>query len=361
MNYSSIIVPSNNLLLKDAWDEFSIKIDSDLVLCDYVDEIIDQTVPYIECHRKCPAQSKCHYATKEAKCKVQILALQHFFKYARKEVNLKKRDVLDQFTRCAILYSKMVYDCYTFSYGAIEEWVWKYWRKFHLRFPYYSSSSVIESGHRFIDHISSLVPDLFIQKVLIVEGDCEEIIFRKIFTDPKYSHPRIERIENIKGEGNFRRIELLIKELRRQHLKIHILADGDGQMNYTVKNLRKKLIIQKDEYTLFTKSLEDAFPQNMVIAVFKSIMNKQYEQNIVEAAANAWNSKTLTFCRELKRLLLKTGTPITNATMLINLAKKSAARKFAVLLYKKIFDTPRIDLDKSPHEILRITHRLLLF
>jgi len=190
------IVPSKNLLVEDPWGEYSIKIEDDLDIENYIDTIIDNTIPYIECHRKCFAQSKCPYATDEAKCKVQQIALRYFFKYAGTEVNLANRNVLLKFTKSAVFYSKFVFDSFTFAYGAIEEWVWNLMTKLYLRYPCYIASPTIETGKKFIDLISELIPELYSQSVLIVEGDCEEIIFKKLFMKPDYSHPRFDRIEN---------------------------------------------------------------------------------------------------------------------------------------------------------------------
>ncbi|GAI52398.1 unnamed protein product, partial [marine sediment metagenome] len=47
------VVPSKNLVIEDPWGEHSIKIEKDLLLESFINEIIDKTVPYIECHRKC--------------------------------------------------------------------------------------------------------------------------------------------------------------------------------------------------------------------------------------------------------------------------------------------------------------------
>jgi len=141
-----------------------------------------------------------------------------------------------------------------------------------LTIPYYIGSPTIETGNRFIDLISELIPELYTEKVLIVEGDCEEIIFKKLFMKPKYSHPKYNRIENMKGEGNFRRIELFLKELRRKHCKIHIVADGDSQMANIIQRLRNKALIEGYEYTIFSKAIEDAFPHDMVIHFFKRAM-----------------------------------------------------------------------------------------
>ena len=46
------VVPSKNLVIEDPWGEHSIKIEKDLLLESFINEIIDKTVPYIECHRK---------------------------------------------------------------------------------------------------------------------------------------------------------------------------------------------------------------------------------------------------------------------------------------------------------------------
>lgn len=355
------VVPSKNLVIEDQWGEYSLKFDKDLDIESFIDEIINNTIPYIECHRKCPAQSKCPYATEEAKCEVQQLALKNFFKYAGTEVDLTKRDILLKLTKSAIFYSKLVFDSFIFAYGAIEEWMWKPMTKLYLRYPYYMSSPLIETGNRFIDFISELIPDAYMQTVLFVEGDCEEIIFKKLFMKPNYSHPRFDRIQNMKGQGNFRRIELLLEELRRQHFKIHILADGDGQMDNIIKRLRNKSLIKRREYTIFSKALEDAFPRDMVIHFFKKAMPEQLEQLIISAAQNAWSSLSQSFCKELKAALLNSGITSEEAKKILSRAKRKAAYDFAGVLDEKIFGLPILGLDKSKHEILRVAYRLFIY
>lgn len=355
------ILSSKNLHIEDPWGEYRIKIDEDLDIESYIETIIDKTIPYVACHRKCPAQSKCTYATNEAKCKVQLLALKYFFKYAGTKVDLANRDVLLKFTQSAIFYSKLVFASFTFAYGAIEEWVWKRMTKLYLSYPYYMSSSLIETGNKFIDLISELIPDAYMQKILLVEGDCEEIIFKKLFMKPNYSHPKLDRIENMKGEGNFRRIELFLKELRKQHFKIHILADGNSQMANIIQRLRNKSLIKKHEYTIFSKALEDAFPRNMVIDFFKKAMPEKLEKSIIEAAQKAWSSKKRSFCKELKAVLINSGIAPKEAETILSIAKKKAANNFALALDKMIFESPRSGINKNKHEILRVADKLLSY
>ncbi|MGB3479849.1 MAG: TOPRIM nucleotidyl transferase/hydrolase domain-containing protein [bacterium] len=354
-------IPTRNLLIEDLWGEYNIRINKDLCIESFVDEIINNTIPYIECHRKCPAQSKCPYATEEARCEVQQLALRNFFKYAGTEVDLTKRDILLRFTKSAIFYSKLVFDSFTFAYGAIEEWTWKRMTKLYLRYPFYSSHPLIESGDRFVDLITGLIPNAYMQKILLVEGKCEEIIFKKLFMKPKYSHPRFDRIENMKGEGNFRRIELLLKELRKQHFKIHILADGDGHMANVIERLRKRSLIKRCEYTIFSKALEDAFPRNMIIDFFKKALPKQLAQLIAEAAQSAWSSRSRSFCKELKKALIESGVTAKEADKVLSTAKIIAASAFAEALDDKIFRSPTMGLDRNKHEILRVTYKLFTY
>jgi hypothetical protein len=355
------ILPTRDLLIEDPWREYSIKIDEDLYVESYIDVIIDNTVPYIECHRKCSAQVKCPYATDEARCKIQQLALRNYFKYAGTEVDLANKTTLVKFTRSAIFYAKFVFESYSFAHGATEEWTWEYMTKLYLRYPFYSSHPVIKAGNRFVDLITEMIPEAYTQKVLFVEGDCEEIIFKKLFMKPRYYHPRFDRIENMKGEGNFRRIELLLKELRDQHCKIHILADGDGQMASTVKRLRKKSLLKKQEYTIFSKAVEDAFPRDMVIYFFEKAMPKKWKNGIIKAAQAAWASRNRSFCKELKKVLVCSGVNPKNAEKILSAAKKKAAKSFAVALDNKIFGSSIFGYNKSKFEILRVSYKLFIY
>lgn len=354
------VVPSKNLVIEDPWGEHSIKIEKDLLLESFINEIINKTVPYIECHRKCGAQIICPYASDEVRCQIQQNAIKNFFKYAGTEVNLSDAKTLVKFTKVAIFYAKYAFHSFNLTCGANEEWLYKMWNKHYLRFPFHMACSVIEAGKKFIDLIREFLPDEFVQSVLLVEGDCEEIIFKEIFMKAYVSIPRFDQIRNLKGEGNFRRVELLLKELRNQNYKIHILADGDGQMTSTIKNLQQKGLVSANEYTLFEKSLEDAFSCDIVVKLFKQIMPDEYEDFVVKAAKIAWGSDNKTFSRELRKLLIESGVSAKGVEEIISSAKKEAAVLLAKELDNVLFNLPMRNQTESDVEILRVVYKLWL-
>lgn len=353
------VVPSKNLVIEDPWGKHSIKIEKDLLLESFINEIIDKTVPYIECHRKCGAQRICPYASDEVKCQIQQNAIKNFFKYAGTEVNLSDAKTLVKFTKVAIFYAKYAFHSFNLTCSANEEWLYEKMTKLFLKFPFYMACPVIDSGNKFLSLIRELIPNEFVQSVLLVEGDCEEIVFRKLFMKPDMLHPRFDQIRNMRGEGNFKRVELLIDELRREHYKIHILADGDGQMINIIKQLKKRSELSNDEYTLFQKAFEDAFPNDVVIKHFHEILPDKYHDLVTKAADTAWQSKRKSFSSVLKRMLVELGIEPKEVAAMLSSAKKEVAKLFAEDLDHIIFDAGFKNFDSQGVEILQVTQRLI--
>ncbi|GAI14817.1 unnamed protein product, partial [marine sediment metagenome] len=126
-----------------------------------------------------------------------------------------------------------------------------------------------------------------------------------------------------------------------------------------IKAVRKRSELSNDEYTLFKKAFEDAFPKDVVIKHFHEILPDKYHDLVTKAADTAWQSKRKSFSSVLKRMFVELGVEPKEVAAMLSSAKKEVAKLFAENLDNIIFDAGFKNFDSQGVEILQVTQRLI--
>lgn len=197
--------------------------------------IIKKTVPYIECYSKCPASNLCKYANEEVKCPQKAELIKIFIPSISSYFKLNNPNEVQNFIDSIILYSEFAINFFIISNSFFnKDWI-NWWGELGKNLPFFDAKNIYELSLKFCKVYMKLIPYLKIKKILIVEGDSEEIFFNRVLM-PKRYFPKINRIINIKGEGNIKRANLLIQELINHGNSVFILGDGDAILPNLVKN-----------------------------------------------------------------------------------------------------------------------------
>ena len=347
-------IPTKNLYINSPLFYDTVKINEDLTLTELEELIIEKTVPYIECYSKCPASNLCKYANKEVKCPPKAELIKIFISSISSYFKLNNPEEVQNFIDSIIFYSEFAANCFVASNSFFnKDWI-NWWGEFGKNLPFFDAKNIYELSHKFCKAYMKLNPNLKIKKILIVEGDSEEIFFNRVLM-PKRYFPKIDRIINIKGEGNIKRAKLLIQELINHGNSVFVLGDGDG----ILPNLVKKGAFPKNcHYHILKKSFEDCFPKQIIEEAFKQSLNSDYHDLVEKSINESFSSPYKTFSNCLKkRLIQKIRDDKKRAKIVHSESKKAVAKKLGDYIHKNITYWSKKTVSKS--EIEEVIKKIL--
>ena len=252
-----------------------IPLDGDYSFDRLAETMIENWVPYIECHRKCSRADSCKYAPKkkglDIRCGVVVEALRNFVNATfeiLKGLNKKQRQgyldgafflsqfVLEQEGSVGMCTDK---DC-------VEDW---------------GTSAPMLFGRltQLRGHLNALascwkdIPEMCgTQHVLLVEGESE----RAFLTELKKSHSSWFLGLNVDvygGRGNRRpkRIEMLLQRYARQGYTVYATGDADGSNDDIFKRLVDSGLVTRENTFAFAHDFETSLPQSMFLHILKDL------------------------------------------------------------------------------------------
>lgn len=267
------------LSIFDIYGVERIPLDGDYSMESLADLLVEQWIPYFECH-KCGRWDYCKFARKhpantarsiDIKCGVAVDCLRNLVSAAYPLIEKMDRTHQQSFLDGAFHF-------YSFVYSS-EQWIGMNMNKgFHEWFgelaPYLYSRVAPLRGH--LDSLAFYWKDLpdFKTKspVLFVEGYSEKAFLDEL----RKSHSSwfldlVVEVYGGKGNRRSKRIHMLLERYKQQGFVVHAQGDADGKNTDIFRNLVGTGLVAQEHTFVFEHDFESAIPLPLAYAALSEL------------------------------------------------------------------------------------------
>jgi len=275
--------------------------------------VVEQAVPYIQCHRKCQAYAQCKFSKPgEHKCGL----LCEFFKgYVRTTVPFWSQLDFEPNIREYVKHAGFLSDAIL----VMQNWIWCNIGRDAVAWhagmhPGYNKWNAINIASALTQYLAVYMMHLHkreFQFRLIVEGRSEKEAAASLLealqaAGPSPPSPSYElwtrEMQDIGGWGNVKHLEHLLRELRSARVAYYLLLDNHRGVRSAIKKLVDKSLLDAsgDNFSVFKASLEESFPNELIANAACELWP---QIGLTRSTVAAWKRQGKAVANQIKALL----------------------------------------------------------
>ena len=249
--------------------------DWDIVDFDDVKTVIDFKKKVIENYvilcRKCAAFRYCKFRNdKEDKCGLSEKFINNYIDKTIKTIFIEDSYSIKEYVRSIIYILKILERFENWKGVYLDDSISKWFGPSYPKINLHASCDLLESLSKYLNAYRHFNIEREYKFRLFVEGDCEAENMPEVINGiglPCYVSK--DDVINLRGAGNLskkqRRIELLLKEFKKNSINIFMILDNDSGTRRSVDDLIGMNLLKRDNVFIFKKAFEDAFPMEVIM------------------------------------------------------------------------------------------------
>lgn len=278
--------------------------------------LVDNSVPWIECWRKCLAACICPFAeprtlgggSPDRRCGVQANSIHNLFATAGRELDLSRRDQLEEFLSGAISYAGLAWLSLIQSVTATcPQAAWA-WGEGVSRVRLFEAFGLADQVQRFLGWFRPTIQETAKPIRWLVEGESERVFFSALLKREHGDRFLPSQLQSIRGSGNVKNLRMVLEQAQAEGFEGMVIVD---RLTPSLVNEAQKLIgeglLDRQALIVFDRDFESSFPAEFVIRAFSRVAGAEHEETVREAARRSQRTGSRGFVEELKNLLLGLG------------------------------------------------------
>ncbi|TAM56641.1 MAG: hypothetical protein EPN53_01605 [Acidobacteria bacterium] len=331
------LLPSKGLRPEGLFDGAD-PIPADMKARDLAAWLVENSVPWIECWRKCLAACICPFAeprflgggAPERRCGVQANAIHNLFATAGRELDLSRRDQLEQFLSGAISYAGLAQLSLILAVTATCPGAAGAWGKGVSRVRLFEAFGLADQVQQFLGRLRPAIRETAKPVRWFVEGESERVFFLALLKHEHGDKFLPSRLQSIRGSGNVKNLRMVLEQAKADGVQGIVIVD---RLTTSLVNEAQKLIseglLDRQALIVFNRDFESSFPPEFLTRAFWRVAGAEHKETIREAARRSDGAGSPGFVTELQRLLRSQGWPAQAAKELVEGWKVPAARILA--------------------------------
>lgn len=237
--------------------------------------MIENWVPYIECHKKCFRSDSCRYAPKiknqDIRCGVVVEAIQNLVSATYSLLVTWTRTQIQQYLDGAYFLSQFILGVENAIGVCTNAECISSWQKWAPML-----FGRLTGFRDYLNHLAEnwkTIPELWAtQHVLLVEGESERAFLDELRKSHFSWFLRLN-VDVYGGKGNRRprKIQMLLNRYTRQGYTIYAVGDADGANSDIFKKLVDSGLVKSENTFVFAHDFETSLPPRLLLHVLKEV------------------------------------------------------------------------------------------
>ena len=338
------LLPSSGLRPEGLFDDEG-PIPCDMSAKDLAAWLVDNSVPWIECWRKCLAACVCPFAeprnlgggVPDRRCGVQANAIHNLLLTAGGELDLSRPDQLEQFLSGAISYAGLAQRSLIHAVSATCPQVAGAWGEGVSRLRLFEALGLADHVQQFLGRFRSTLHEAARPIRWFVQGESERVFFFALLRCAHGDEFLPPRLQSIRGSGNVKNLRIALEQARAEGFEAMLVVDRlDQSLLNEAAKLTGDRLLDGQALIVFNRDFESSFPPEFLIRAFSRVAGAEHEETIREAASRLEGADSPGFVEELKGLLRGQGWAGLASKELVEGWKVPAARILARFAVRKL-------------------------
>ncbi len=315
-----------------------VRLDRDTDLYGLAKWVIENSVPWIACQKKCPASSYCPLAAPRSiwgsadddRCGVMGNAIGTFIFCAGSTLRVRSPRRLQALVDTARLYADLALSSMQSLGTALSPGVLRWW-----------ATSAADSMRGSTLHISGLSQSVLESWSLmsssgprsilwLFEGTSEMLFFSSLLRAHHGEAFVPSRAIDLGGIGSMKNAKLLVRQKCTEGMEPLLLLDsGSVDDDKRVESFVGAGLIRRKNVLRFRKDFESSFPKQFLATIFGNLIAVQHRTALEEALRAYRRRRSRGFTSEFKAALRSHGMRPEDASVYVNDKKVRAARQMA--------------------------------